>query len=396
MTMQPAWTLLCDVCGQAVSDPATRWRCPCGGPLDLPRSTTSSLVEAGTGGAGLWRYRSAFPAIADGNAVTLGEGLTPLLPARHRPGLSYKLDYLFPTGSFKDRGTTVLASCLRQLGIERAVEDSSGNAGASMAAYFAAAGIAATIFVPAATSPGKTDQIRAFGADLRRVEGSRADVTQAAMDALDAGYYASHLWSPYFLAGTMTVAFELWEQLDQRVPDVVIVPAGGGTLLLGAYLGFQHLMRAGLTSRMPTLIGAQAERFAPLYRAFEAGRESTAGVPFDEGQTWAEGIRLRDPPRSRQMLRAVRETGGWFEPVPEAEIRAAWRLLARQGLYVEPTAAVAPAAAERIAARGAIKRDQTTVVVLTGSGLKGVAGMLEPEQPVADDEEVSLGSSRPA
>lgn len=389
-----AWTLVCNECGQQFTDPAMIWRCPCGSALNLPNTSSSPVADTGDGG--LWRYRSVFPPISDQNVVSLGEGGTPLLAARHRTGLWYKLDYLCPTGSFKDRGTTVLASCLKELGIDRAVEDSSGNAGASMAAYFAAAGIAATIFVPAATSPAKTDQIRAFGADLQRVVGSRADVTQTAQEAQNAGYYASHLWSPYFLAGTMTFAFELWEQLERRVPDYVVVPAGGGTLVLGAYLGFRQLLAAGLASRMPAIIGAQAERFAPLYRAYMDGAETTTNVSLDEGNTLAEGIRLRDPPRSRQILRAVRETGGWIEPVAEDDIRSAWRMLVRQGLYVEPTAAVAPAAAERIVGRGEITRDQMTVVALTGSGLKGVAGMLDPEQPARSEEEVHNGSSRTA
>jgi threonine synthase len=126
------------------------------------------------------------------------------------------------------------------------------------------------------------------------------------------------------------------------------------------------------------------------------GRESTAGIAFEEGASRAEGIRLRDPPRSRQILRAVRETGGWIEPVAEDDIGAAWRLLATQGLYVEPTAAVAPAAAERIAARGDIGPDQATVVALTGSGLKGVTGMLDSEKPAIRAEEMRHGSSRPA
>lgn len=328
--------------------------------------------------------------------MSLGEGQTPLVADRLQSGLRYKAEFLFPTGSFKDRGTTVLTSCLRELGITRAVEDSSGNAGASMAAYFAAAGIAATIFVPEATSPAKTNQIRAFGATPRRTEGSRADVTAAAMAALSEGFYASHLWSPYFLAGTMTFAFELWEQHEQQVPDVVVVPVGGGTLLLGAYLGFQQLRLAGLTSKMPVIIGAQSERFAPLARAFAEGRESTAGVTFAEGETLAEGIRLRDPPRSRQILHAVRETGGWIETVTENDLRAAWGQLANQGLYVEPTAAVAPAAAGKILARGDVKHDQITVAALTGTGLKGVGGMLEPEQPATHhhSEEEDHGSAR--
>jgi threonine synthase len=370
------WALVCDACGERVAASAVIWRCPCGGALDL-LFAGGGLLDGTETLSGLWRYRAAFPPIPDEDVVTLGEGQTPLIDARNRAGVKYKLDYLFPTGSFKDRGSTVIASCLNMLGVTRAVEDSSGNAGASMAAYFAAAGITATIFVPATTSLAKAAQIRAFGAQLVPVAGSRAEVTQAAQDAAGAGFYASHLWSPYFLAGTMTFAFEIWEQLGGRPPDRVVVPVGGGTLLLGAYLGFRHLRALGFTERIPTLVGVQAEQFAPLHRAFEEGRDSPADSAFTEGETAAEGIRLRHPPRSRQILRAVRETGGRIETVTEADIRRAWTALARQGLYVEPTAAVAAAATERLMEREPLTPGSVTVTALTGSGLKGVAGMVD-------------------
>jgi threonine synthase len=353
------------------------WRCTCGGVLDLAFTHADQIVADGTPATGLWRYRAALPRISDENMVTFGEGMTPLVAARHRSGVMYKLDYLFPTGSFKDRGSTVLTSCLNELGVERVVEDSSGNAGASMAAYFAAGGIDATIFVPATTSPAKTSQIEAFGARLIPVAGTRDDVTRAAWEASADGYYASHLWSPYFLAGTMTFAFELWEQLGHRLPDQVILPVGGGTLLLGAYLGFRYLLAIGATGHLPAIIGVQAERFAPLYHAYVQGCESTAGTTMLEGETLAEGIRIRHPPRSRQILHAVRETGGRIETVTEAEIRYAWRLLARQGLYVEPTAAVAAAAAERLVEKETLGSDGVAVTALTGSGLKGVAGVYD-------------------
>ncbi|MCD6033991.1 MAG: threonine synthase [Thermomicrobiales bacterium] len=352
------------------------WRCTCGGVLDLAGAVSDQLV-AECSPAGLWRYRPTLPGIADENLVTLGEGMTPLVDARHSAGIVYKLEYLFPTGSFKDRGSTVLASCLKALGIARAVEDSSGNAGASMAAYFAAAGIEATIFVPATTSPAKTSQIRAFGARLVPVTGTRDDVTYAAQETSADGFYTSHLWSPYFLAGTMTFAFELWEQLGQRLPDRVILPVGGGTLLLGAYLGFRHLVAIGAADHLPSIIGVQAKRFAPLSYAFEAKCASTLGATIPEGETLAEGIRLRHPPRGHQILRAVRETGGRIETVTETEIRHAWRTLAHQGLYVEPTGAVAAAAAQRLVATENLSPDAITIAALTGSGLKGVTGMFD-------------------
>lgn len=372
---RPPWMLVCDSCGTRHAATATLWQCPCGGPLNLEWPVPAKVPASGHA-SGIWRYRGAFPPLADGSMVTLGEGQTPIVAARDVPGVAYKLDFLFPTGSFKDRGTAVLVSCLRELGIAQAVEDSSGNAGASMAAYFAASGIEGRIFVPAATAPGKVTQIRSFGAHLIPVEGTRSDVTRAAQEAAPGAYYASHLWSPYFLAGTMSFAFELWEQHGGRVPDRVVIPVGGGTLLLGAHLGFQCLLRSGMSQSMPALIGVQAEGFAPLQHAFVQGREDVAGYTTSEEETVAEGIRLRHPPRARQILRAVRETGGSIEAVSEDAIRRAWGRLAGQGLYVEPTGAVAAAALDRLTFEEGEDRLPTTIVALTGSGLKGVAGMV--------------------
>lgn len=327
----------------------------------------------GSRAPGVWRYRESLPAIPDDAVITLGEGGTPLIEARRGTGLKYKLEFLSPTGSFKDRGSTVLVSCLAALGVPRAVEDSSGNAGASMAAYFSAAGITCDLYIPANTSGAKTRQIRSHGARLVLIEGTRADVSRAAEAAVDGAYYASHLWSPYFLAGTQTFAFEIWEQLGARRPDNVVVPVGAGTLLLGAALGFRALRAAGLVDRLPRLFGVQGANCAPLHYAFRAGAESTEGVEFPLRDSMAEGIRIQHPPRDRQILAAVRESGGDIVTVSEAEIYAGWFGLAGRGLFVEPTAAVSAAAVERLLADGAIAAGESTVVALTGTGLKGVA-----------------------
>lgn len=377
------WVLVCSSCGEPCRATAATWRCDCGGALDVEAPPLGAGLDDPSGGVGIWRFRAAYPVVSDHNVVSLGEGATPLISARSRAGFFYKVDSLCPTGSFKDRGTAVLTGCLRQLGVELAVEDSSGNAGASMAAYFAAAGIEGTIFVPASTSPAKTTQIRAHGARLTPVRGTRAEVAAAAQAEAEANeaYYASHLWSPFFLAGMMSVAFELWEQLGRRAPDRLIVPVGGGTLLLGAWLGFRHLLASGAVERVPAIVGVQSEAFAPLLRAYEQGAESVDDVVVAERPSLAEGIRIRNPPRSRQILRAVRQSGGRIEVVDDAEIRRGWSALARQGLYAEPTGAVAAAAALRLADRREQEDGEVTVAVVTGSGLKGVAGVLEGGHP---------------
>lgn len=366
-------TLRCSRCGRTYTASREVWRCECGGPLDLAAPARIRPEAFGMRAPGVWRYREALPPVLDDAIITLGEGGTPLIEARRGTGVRYKLEFLSPTGSFKDRGSTVLVSCLAALGVHRAVEDSSGNAGASMAAYFSAAGITCDLYIPASTSPAKTRQIRSHGARLVLIEGTRADVSRAAEAAADGAYYASHLWSPYFLAGTQTFAFELWEQLGGRPPDNVVVPVGAGTLLLGAALGFRALRDGGLIDRLPRIFGVQGANCAPLHYALRAGAESTENVEFPLRDSMAEGIRIQHPPRDRQILDAVRESGGDILTVGEAEIYAGWFGLAGRGLFVEPTAAVTAAAAERLLGDGTIAGGETTVVALTGTGLKGVA-----------------------
>lgn len=368
--------LRCSECGRAA--PATGWRCGCSGILDIEAQGVFDPEALASRPNTLWRYREALPPVSDESMVSLGEGWTPLVPSRASRNVLYKLDFLFPSGSFKDRGSAVLASCAREMGIAHVVEDSSGNAGASMAAYFAAAGIPCTIFAPSSASAAKLTQIGSHGAKLVLVEGSRSDVTRAAEAAADGSYYGSHQLSPYFLAGTQTFAFEVWEQLGRRAPGCIVVPVGSGTLLLGAYLGFRHLLRAGLIDRLPRIVGAQAESCAPLYHAMRQGLDSVDGVECPLGESVAEGIRVQRPPRARQILHAVRETGGEIVAVSEPDIAHSWRCLAEQGLFVEPTAAVAPAAASQLAREGLIGEGKLAVVALSGSGLKGVERIASP------------------
>ena len=355
--------LRCGRCGHpAPPDPAA-WRCPCGGPWALKPGGVSFRREALRGApASLWRYREALP--VSGPPVTLGEGMTPLVPARDR-GLLFKLESANPTGSFKDRGAAVLLTALVGAGVREVVEDSSGNAGAAIAAYSARAGIAAKIYVPEATSRSKVTQIEAYGARVVRVAGTREDVARAAQAA--PGTYASHCWNPVFFHGTKTLAYELWEQLDWRAPDWVVAPVGHGTLLLGLALGFRELRDAALIPRLPGLVAVQAAACAPL-----AG--PALGLTTGSGETLAEGIRVRQPVRGDEIKAAVHESGGRWLVVEEAEIGAAWRRLGREGLFVEPTAAVAPAAAWRLRDRAGVDPREIVVVPLTGHGLKaGVA-----------------------
>jgi len=352
----------------AAHDPGDGWRCPvCHAPLDLGEQPPLEPLPAG--GEGLWRYRRWLGPVR--HPLTLGEPTTPLvaLGGDGWPGSALlKLEGALPTGSFKDRGAALMVSLLAERGARRLVIDSSGNAGASLAAYCARAGLPCEVFVPAAASAAKLAQVEAYGARTHLVAGSRAEVTRVAMQAAEReGLYASHAWSALFLAGTQTFAFEVAEQLG-RAPDVVVLPVGAGTLLLGASLGFARLVRAGRIARPPRLVGVQSAACPPLARAWAAGAAVPARV--EVADTAAEGVKIAAPPRGTAILRAIRASGGALVEVDDDALAAARRDLARAGVYVEPTAALGPAALPRLAAAGRLDPRETVVVAVTGNGLK--------------------------
>jgi threonine synthase len=370
----PMTSLICTRCGAQYAAADIRWKCDCGGLLDLDFQPSFDRARIQSRPPSLWRYREALPIDDDRHILTFGEGFTPLT-AFQLGGVEVlvKQDQLFPTGSYKDRGAAVLISKAKALGVSEVVEDSSGNAGCAVAAWCARAGMACQIFVPASTSPAKTAQIAMYGAQLVLVPGSREDTARAVWDAAQTRYYASHSWNPFFFHGTKTWAFEVWEQLGWRAPDTVILPAGNGTLLLGAYIGFGELLRAGQIPVLPKIIAVQAENAAPLAQAFHAGLEAIP--PIAKQDTLAEGIAIAEPVRGLQIIQAVRQSGGTFLTVSEQEIETSLRDMCRQGAYIEPTAAAATAAAARYLRT---KPDSELVVtVFTGHGLKSTEKMLK-------------------
>jgi len=376
--------LRCLSCQRTYPQDTYRWRCECGGVFELEGAPDFAKDEIETGDFSLWRYRAMLPVkyedATSGDIISLGEGFTPLVETQvYGTKIHCKLEFLAPTGSFKDRGTAVLVNILRWLGVKRVVEDSSGNAGASLAAYAARSayyaarsGIEAEIYVPAYASPNKLAQISVYGAKLVKVEGRREKASQAAQEAAAQGaYYASHYYNPFTLEGLKTIAYEIWEQLSERAPDNLVLPVGQGTLLLGAYRGFKDLLPVGLIERLPRLFAVQAEPCAPLYEAYQQGLDDALlmpSAPIEKNETVAEGISTARPVRGRQILAAVRETGGAVLAVSDEETLRARDELARHGLYVEPTSAVAIAALLQL--RGLIGPEELTVVPLTGSGLK--------------------------
>ncbi|MFJ2257866.1 threonine synthase [Streptomyces sp. NPDC087844] len=362
--MTPLPDCFCPVDGTRVPTDSLAWCCPvCRGPLDLDFAPTPATLKSLTGRVNsLWRYTECLPLPAP--SVSLGEGRTPLVPLRE--GVTAKLDFLMPTLSFKDRGAVMLAELALRLRPRRVVADSSGNAGTAVAAYCARARLSCTVYVPEGTSAKKLEQIAAHGARLEMVAGDREATAWAARKAADeeGTFYASHVFNPYFLHGTKTYVHEVWEELGGRLPEVLVVPVGNGTLLLGAALAVAELHAAGLIDRRPALYAVQSAAVAPLARAWHDGADDLVGVT-PAAPTFAEGIAIPRPPRARQILRAARESGGTFLTVTEDQIRHAQTDLASQGLYVESTGAACWAAARE----GALG-PRTAVIPLCGAGLK--------------------------
>jgi threonine synthase len=361
-------TYNCPACGTTYPADQSIWRCACGNHLNLAPGPGLGRDDIIGAQASLWRYRAGLQ-LSGPPKVSLGEGWTPLV-RRDWDGarVHLKLESQMPTGSFKDRGIAVMLNHLLEVGVGPIHEDSSGNAGSSLATYAAAAGLPCRIYVPATAPRAKIVQIAAAGAEVRAIPGSRQAVTEAALAATSESFYASHNWHPFFIEGTKTLAYELWEQLGFQVPDNILVPTGYGSNILGLDRGFDELARRGEITRRPRLFAVQAENCAAFAAAWAAGAADY--VPFVPQATVADGIATVKPVRTAEVLTALRRSQGGVVAVAEAEIGPALIALGRLGLFVEPTAATAGAALRRLLADGTIQPDQITIAVLTAHGLK--------------------------
>ena len=358
----------CPACGRTYDPDRPMWRCDCGSHLNLAPGRGLMRDNIAIGEASLWRYAVAL-ALRGAPRTSLGEGWTPLVQRDWRGVKVYfKLESQMPTGSFKDRGTAVMINHLLEVGVGAIHEDSSGNAGASIATYAAASGLPCRIYVPATAPPTKLVQIAVTGAEVRAIPGTRQAVSEAAFAAAGESFYASHNWQPHFIEGTKTLAFELWEQLGFRVPDNILVPTGYGSNILGLERGFDELEGSGEITVLPRLFAVQAANCAAFVAAWRAGSDGL--VPFATAATVADAIAALQPVRVAEVLRALRRSRGGVVAVAEEEIAPALAAFGRLGLFVEPTAATVGAALTRLLHDRTIGPDQTTVVVLTGCGLK--------------------------
>ena len=346
-------------------------------PTPIPAGGWPSLRDPAR--TGIWRHRPALGLPANIPEVSLGEGDTPLvaLPrwgsAHGLPRLMAKLEYVSPTGSFKDRGAATVISVLAGAGVTSIVEDSSGNAGAAMAAYAARAGLRAQIFVPASAPAAKRDQIAGYGAKVVAIAGTREDVAAAAEQAAQADdvAYASHARHPAFVEGTKTFGHEVAAALADDPPLHIVLPVGNGGLLLGAFKAYRELAAAGYPAPLPRLHAAQAGACAPLAAAFAAGADEP--LTIQARPTVAGGVAVGRPARGGEVLAAIRASGGSVAEVDDDTARATRADLSRlEGLDLEYTSAVAFAATAQLRATGVIRSDDRVLVVATGSGLKDV------------------------
>ena len=339
----------------------------CGAPLDVGYADQSAYaVEIGG-------RRMPVPFHSDAPSATMGEGGTPVIEmpsvakAVGCAAVLGKLEFMNPTGSFKDRGTATMLSVALEHGVGAVVEDSSGNAGASVAAYSARAGIAAHVFAPDTAPEAKMGQIRVYEAATHPTPGPREASTDAAAEFAKRGgiVYASHNLSPYFVEGTKTFGYEVAAQVSPA-PDHIVIPVGNGSLLLGTWKAYLELTATGAVGKTPKLHAVQAEAVMPIAAEF-------AGETWEpsDAATIAGGISVGSPPRSRQVLRALRDTGGTAIAVSDARIAAWQRLLAaREGVFAEPTSAAAFAGLEALRESGAIGKGDTVLLPVTGFGLK--------------------------
>ncbi len=350
--------------------------------------------------ASLWRYRELLPAETNDFVVTLGEGMTPLLPC---PRLGSKLglgdlwikdESQMPTGSFKDRGQTVAITMAAAFGIERVAIPTAGNAGGSMAAYAARAGMEAWVFMPEDTPMINQLEARQAGARAYLVNGLINDCARIILEGRDAmGWFdISTLKEPYRIEGKKTLGLELAEQLGWQAPDVVLYPTGGGTGLIGIWKAYRELAELGWleSDQMPRMVAVQSEGCAPIVRAFENGERFAE--PFPNAATIASGIRVPVAVGDFMILDAVRESGGTAIAVEERRI-CEWMKMAAEteGLLVCPESAACVGAAEALRSSGWLERDARVVICNCGSGRK-YPQLMSAELPrLSLDEPVDWG-----
>ena len=374
--------LECSLCSKQFAAGRVHNLCECGGPLlvryDLGRVrkewTRDHLTAAPHT---MWRYAPVLPARAE-SVVSLGEGMTPLLRTARRESslgaddLWLKDEGLNPTGSFKARGLSCAVSMAVELGIKKLAIPSAGNAASAMAAYAAAAGIEAHIFMPRDVPQANYVECKAFGANVTLVDGLISDCAKivSAGCQTEGWFDVTTLKEPYRVEGKKTMGYELAEQMQWQLPDAIFYPTGGGVGIIGMWKAFDEMEALGwIGSERPKMIAVQVEGCQPVVRAFERGEARSQF--WENAETVASGLRVPKPLGDFLILEAVRKSGGTAIAVSDTElIDAGLRLASLEGLFIAPEGAACVAALEKLLARGFLKENERIVIYNTGSGLK--------------------------
>jgi threonine synthase len=360
------YEIKCSKCSRT-SPSVLDFKCSCSSPLETHLHFGFEKKKIRKRNYSLWRYVNCFPYVNEKEVISLGEGWASLI--EFSDGLYFKLDQLNPTGSFKDRGSTVLISALHKV-VKKAggyvSEDSSGNAGASIAAYAARAGLKAKIYVPESVSGSKFNQIKFYGAEVVKVSGGRNRVAEEAQKPERGKFYVGHILHPLFIEGIRSLAYEITEQLSWHVPEHIYLPVSAGTLFLGVINGFKHLVESNVIETMPKIVACQTKQVSPLYHRFKNLRYT----PPERITSIADALVSVNPPLLNFMLKRLTEANGDAVIVEEDEIFNTFIELARKGFFVEPSSTVVYAAYKKQLKNQEASKDDKTVIILTGTGLK--------------------------
>jgi len=366
-------TLSCFLCGKPADPQKLQTVCECGRPLKFDLGLKKAQItpkDLDHNTNSLWRYAKLLPAC---DPVTLGEGATPLIPA-HRLHTNWfiKDEGVNPTASFKARGMSLAVSMAKKLGAQALAVPSAGNAASALSAYAAAAQIPAFVFMPSDTPHAFIVECRSLGAQVTLVDGLITDcAAEIARRKQQEGWFdLSTLKEPYRVEGKKTMGYEVFEQFNQKLPDVIVYPAGGGTGLIGMAKAFDEMEQLGwIGAERPRMVAVQAAGCAPIVQAFQNGERFAE--PFPNAATVASGLRVPRAIGDFLMLDAIRATHGTALTATDREmIESAKKMAARTGVFACPEGGATLAAAEKLTQQGWIKPQETVVLFNTGSGLK--------------------------
>ena len=385
--------LECTKCAAQSSADVPQNVCPQDGGILFPRYDLQSLkqsfnLQALRGReASLWRYREVLP---DVEPITLGEGFTPLLPSREFPNVWLKDEGLNPTGSFKARGITVAVSVAKALSLKKLAMPSAGNAGSALAAYAAAAGLETHIFMPQDVPLANRIECEAYGAKVTLVKGLISDCARivAERKKQEDWFDFSTLNEPYRVDGKKTMAYELFEQLDGKLPDAVIFPSGGGVGIIGMWKAFEEMEQLGWFSgikdaaKRPRMIAVQAEGCAPIVKAWDEGKPTVE--MWKHASTIAAGLRVPRPYGDYLVLDILNRSHGTAVAVSDDEIKHAFHHWARtEGIFAAPEGAASLAAYRKLRSSGFLSENDKAVLFNTGTGLKYLDVLNQKKTPAA-------------